>query len=190
MIFPPLMMWIIGFSIRIPEDRNTEVILGRLNALVYGKGSGKKMSISVVAKKKNTLISVIFRTLNVIVSMAVFVGIAYGLMSIGFSLFGLIIFFTFMSLVLLFAFRIRFNASELRVEGERESTFENLFGFITLPFLKVGFYLSKGLTKLNFLTILLDFLIEAPFKSFIETLESWTSYVREKKDEVVEVPDL
>ena len=53
----------------------------------------------------------------------------------------------------------------------------------------MGVYLSKGIAKLNFLTILLDFLIEAPLKIIVEVIEEWTSFIREKREEVVEVPE-
>jgi len=35
----------------------------------------------------------------------------------------------------------------------------------------------------------LDFLIEIPLKNIIEVFEEWTSFLREKKEEVVEIPE-
>jgi len=77
----------------------------------------------------------------------------------------------------------------LKVEGEREGFFSHLASYLTLPFLNLGFLLSKGLSKINFFTIILDFLIEVPLKNIIEIFEEWTSFLREKKEEVVEIPE-
>jgi hypothetical protein len=61
--------------------------------------------------------------------------------------------------------------------------------YLMLPFLNAGFFLSKGLAKINFFSVFLDFIIEAPLKSIIEVFEEWTSFMREKKEEVVEMPE-
>jgi hypothetical protein len=114
--------------------------------------------------------------------------IAYGLDKLHFNIISAIIFFIFLSLVLLFGYRVRFTASELMVTGEKEGFLSNLFNNLTLPFLRLGFWLSRGLSKLNFLIILMDFLIEAPLKIIIEVVDEWTSFIREKREELVEVP--
>ena len=95
----------------------------------------------------------------------------------------------FLSAVLLFAFRIRYNANQLKVESGDESFWGHIVSYLTLPFLNFGFYLSRGLAKINFLTIILDFLIEIPLKNVIEIFEEWTSFLREKREEVIEIPE-
>ncbi len=39
------------------------------------------------------------------------------------------------------------------------------------------------------MTVILDFIIEAPLKSIIGVFEEWTSFIKEKKEEIVEQPD-
>ena len=92
-------------------------------------------------------------------------------------------------MVLLFGSRVRFTASQLSITPEREGLIKQIIDNLSLPFLSMGVYLSKGIAKLNFLTILLDFLIEAPLKIIVEVIEEWTSFIREKREEVVEVPE-
>jgi len=48
--------------------------------------------------------------------------------------------------------------------------------------------LSQGLAKLSFLMVIMDFLIEAPLKTIISVIEEWTSFIRERREEVVSVP--
>jgi hypothetical protein len=53
-----------------------------------------------------------------------------------------------------------------------------------MPILSLGQLLSRGLSKLNFLSVFFDFIIEAPFKLVIEVIEEWISFVRTKRDEI------
>ena len=71
---------------------------------------------------------------------------------------------------------------------EKEGLFLRLLDKLSLPFLNLGFWLSKSLAKLNVLMIVMDFMIEAPLKSIIRVFEEWLNFIKEKKREVVEVP--
>ena len=188
-IFPPLMMFVIGMSIRIPGAKNTEAILAKLNSVVYRTEAQPKQEFSIRKSARNTGMATFFGMLYLALFILVFGGMTYLLYLINFSIFGVIIFFFFLSLVMLFAYRVRYNATQLKVEGEKEGFFSHLAGYLTLPFLNLGFFLSKGLSKINFFTIILDFLIEVPLKNIIEIFEEWTSFLREKKEEVVEIPE-
>jgi hypothetical protein len=188
-IFPPLLMFLISFSIKVPGAKNTEMIIDKIKSIVYKRRSKDKYEFSTKQSTARSSMLNIFGLLYVALILFVFGGISYLLIDIGYSLFGVIVFFVFMSLVLLFAFRVRFQANRLKVDSNKEGLFSHLTSYITLPLLNFGFYLSRGFAKINFFTIILDFLIEAPLKSIIEIFEEWTSFIREKKEEVVEIPE-
>jgi hypothetical protein len=188
-MLPPVFMWVIGFSIRVPGAKNTQSILDRLASVIYRNENIEPINFSILKNKGRSSMSNIFSVLYGLVIIGVFGGISYLLFNIGFTIVGVGVFFIFLSLVMLFAFRIRFNANELKVDTDNEGFIDHLVSYLTLPFLNLGFFLSRGLSKLNFLTIILDFLIEAPLKNVIEIFEEWTSFLRQKKEEVVEIPD-
>jgi hypothetical protein len=187
--FPPFLMWLIGMSIGIPGAKNTEIIVEKINSFVYETDIEEKSKMTLHSKTRKGLIVSIFGLFYMLLFLLVFGGVTYVLIQLQFSFFGILVFFAFMSLVLLFAYRIRYSSSQLRVDSAREGIFLHLSNYLTLPFLNLGFFLSKGLAKINFLTIVLDFLIEAPLKNVIELFEDWISYVREKREEVVELPE-
>ncbi|RLC31407.1 hypothetical protein DRH13_03095, partial [Candidatus Woesebacteria bacterium] len=81
-----------------------------------------------------------------------------------------------------------FTASELNVTGEKEGFLSSILTNFTLPLLNLGVWLSQGLAKLSFLMVIMDFLIEAPLKTIISVIEEWTSFIRERREEVVSVP--
>lgn len=188
-LIPPSMMWLIGLTIRTPGSTNTQRIISRLKTIVYTSVLPDKTVFSVKRIHHNSLLRNIFVGLYMLLFLLVFGVITVFLLRLHYTWVGLFIFFAFLSLVLLFGFRVRFTASELSVTSEKEGFFGYLFNNFTLPFLSTGVYLSKGLAKINFLTIVLDFLIEAPLKTIIEVFEEWTSFIREKREEVVEVPE-
>lgn len=188
-VVPPSMMWLIGLTIKAPGEANTQRIISRLKTIVYTSGQVGKTNFSVIRVRSNSLLHSVFAGLYLLLFFLVFGVISYLLLQLHYTWVGLFIFFAFLSLVLLFGFRVRFTASELSVTSEREGLLGYLFNNFTLPFLSTGVYLSKGLARINFLTIVLDFLIEAPLKTIIEVIEEWTSFIREKREEVVEVPE-
>lgn len=188
-IFPSLMMFIIGISIKTPGARNTEILIERIKSIYYKSKEKRKYPFSIRRSKGKSTVVGLFSILYILLFVLVFGGISYILTLIGFTIMGIMVFFVFLSLVLLFVFRVRYQASQLRIEAEREGLINSLFNFITLPFINLGFYLSRGLAKLNFFTIILDFIIEAPLKSIIEIFEEWVSYIREKREDVIEVPE-
>lgn len=188
-MLPPILMLIIGLSIRTPDEKNTEMIIDRLKTVVYKQKTIEKNSFNLHEVKARSRLMKFFGYFYSILFIAVFVGFGYMLTKVGFTLFGLLLFFVFLSLVLLFSFRIKYQASQMKVESEEKGFIAHFFDYITLPFLNVGFFLSKGLAKLNVFTIILDFLIEAPLKSIIDLSEEWTSFVQEKREDVVELPE-
>ncbi|KKR30554.1 hypothetical protein A2715_06055 [Candidatus Woesebacteria bacterium RIFCSPHIGHO2_01_FULL_39_32] len=187
-LIPPMMMWLVGFSIRVPGAKNTEGIVERLHSVVYESEEKTKQAFSLIKTQKNSSIAPIFGIFYAILFLLVFGSITYALTLLNFTVFGILIFFAFLSLVMLFAFRVRYNANQLKVDSDKEGFIGHLVGYLTLPFLNLGFFLSKGLSKINFFTAILDLLIEVPLKNIIEIFEEWTSFLREKKEEVVELP--
>lgn len=185
---PPILMWIITLPISTPGNKNTESITNRITSLLYQKETNKRFAFSVYEKKRSILF-LVFGILYSILFVALFAGVSYLLLLASFSIVGIFVFFIFMSLVLLFAFRLRFSVSQLRVESEQETILGHLFHYITLPLLNFGFLISKVFHKVNFFPYLLDHFIEPPLKKIIKGLEAWASFIREKKEEVVEVPD-
>lgn len=188
-LFPPFLMYLVGLSIKRPDEENTQRIIGKIKSFVYSQKDEKKVKFSLASVNRNKLSYKIFFLFYAVLSFLVFIAITYVLILLNFNILSGTIFFMFLSLVLLFGYRVRYTASELSVTGEREGFVSHLFTNLTLPFLNLGIWLSKGLAKFNFLTVLFDFLFEAPFKRIIGVFEEWTTFIRERREEVVEVPE-
>lgn len=188
LVLPPLMMLVIGLSIKVPGARNTEAIIDRLKTVVYTTKS-EPLPFSIEKAKTSSTMAFIFGGLYFFLFILVFGTITYFLSLLHFSVMGMLVFFAFLSMVVLFAFRVRFNATQLKVDSDQEGIGGHFASYLTLPFLYFGSYLSQGLAKINFFGVILDFLIEVPLKNIIEIFEEWTSFLKEKREEVVEIPE-
>lgn len=187
--FPPFLMFMVGLSIRRPDEENTQRIINIIKSFTYVHEKAEKIEFSLVSNNGRSLIYRIFFVVYALLFLLTFGGITLILFDIGFNLISSGVFFVFLSLVLLFGFRVRYTATELNVRGEKESFLSNLAVNVILPLINLGAWLSQGLQKFNFLLIFMDFLIEAPLKNIIRVFEEWTSFIKEKREEVIEVPN-
>jgi hypothetical protein len=76
---------------------------------------------------------------------------------------------------------------ELVVGEERANVVSNVFDFFMLPFIRLGRAISTGLSEINIFTFIFDIVLEAPFKMILEILEEWTRFLKEKKEETLNV---
>jgi len=186
-IIPILFVFLVALTIRRPGNDNTAKIAETIFDFVYAHPVTRKVAFNLVGKKKGLSYQV-FSVIYGIVFVAVFSLIAYFLAKAGYDIIGIGIFFIFLSLVLLFAYRVKFAASELNVTSIKESLGSNLMANLTLPFLDLGVWLADKFASLNFFILLFDFLVEAPLKSILGILDEWTSYLKERKEEAIEIP--
>ena len=184
---PILFVILVALTIKRPGEANTARITQKIFDFVYD-GEKDRTKFSVAGGKRRGLTYKVFAFAYGSLFFLTFAAISWVLFKIGFSMVGGVVFFIFLSLVLLFGYRVKFTASELNVMGERDSFLSHLVTNISLPLLDLGVWLSDKFSRFNFLITFLDFLIEAPLKNIIGVMDEWTDFVREKREEVVEIP--
>jgi len=181
LVFPPTLLAFIALSTKLPGKGNTEIIIQGINNIIYDK----REIIQVPKKRKQGfLMGIIFVVLYGALFTISFGLLIYILEVLKFSVIGVLIFLFFLSLVSLFAYRIRIVGQELIVTQPKTGIIRSLWTFFSIPVLHAGKFMSTRFAKINVFIFILDFIIEAPFKSFIKITEEWMSYVHEKKDEI------
>lgn len=184
---PLLFVFLVTATIRKPGEENTERIIDLIYDFVYQGGKKEKTDFSVVKGRKSLTYN-IFTGVYLVLFVLIFSFISYALVKIGYDIVGIGIFFIFLSLILLFGYRVKFSASELNVIPKKESLASNFFTNLTLPFLDLGVWLSDKFASLNFFILFFDFLIEAPLKNIMGILDEWGNYLRDRREEAVEIP--
>ena len=180
--FPPLLMILIATTIRTPSEKNTQAMVKGIFDLLEGN-IGEVQYIREI-KKRNWFIWSLLNLVYLISFLVPFVLIIYFLNYIQFSILSILLFLVFLSIVSFFGVRIRNSARELIVLKKKENILGEIFDFMTLPFIRMGRFLSLNFSKINIFVFILDFLIEAPLKIILQGIEEWLAFFKEKKEDL------
>ena len=142
---------------------------------IYELRSTKKRGVIL-----NTIIT-IFYLLTFFLSFGI---IIWGLNKLNFGILSIIIFLMFFSLISFAGVKIRERAKELQVMPERGGFLTFLIDSFSLPFIRMGKWLSIQWIRYNIVVVLITALIDMPFQLFTEFLEHWRSFLKEKKEEI------
>ena len=182
-LFPPLLMALVVLAIKVPSKKNTSLIVTGIESMLYDDDQTPSIQIKGNIPQ-NSLFSTVFKLLYLIVFSVSFGGIFYILKILGFNAIGMFFFIFFISVVSYFGARIRKNARELLVVQQKEGITSFLIDLFIMPIEQVGQWLSVKMSNINVFVYVLDFIIEAPFKTFVEIFENWIYYVKEEKDKI------
>lgn len=183
LLFPPLLMVLLNARVTIPGRDNTDAILKKLKEYLF---SNKFVLPIYISRKEKTrgLVNNIFLIIYTIFFIGIFVLIFQALTRLGFNIVSKFIFIFFICVVSFFAYGVKKLSKDYVYRDDKEGVFSSLIDFIFLPILRVGQWLSSEIAKLNFLGLMLDFIIEAPLKALLEVVERWVHFVRAKKEEI------
>jgi hypothetical protein len=182
-LFPPVLMALVVMTIKVPSKKNTDLIVTGIEDMLYDTDQTPPIQIKGTIPR-NSLFSTVFKILYLIVFIVSFGGIIFVLKHLGFNIVSMIFFLFFLSVVSYFGIRIRQNARELLVVQNKEGVTSFMADLFFMPILQVGQWLSVKLSNINVFVYVLDFIIEAPFKTFVEIFEEWIYYVKEEKDKI------
>lgn len=184
LVFPPLLMFLLNLDVDLPDEENTERMVDTINEYFYLKDKPKAKIVSLSSKTQK--INNVFGIFYLVMFIVTFGGVIWILTKLGFNPVSQVIFLFFLSVVSFFAYRVRGIAKDFSLQkDERESLISSLKDFIFLPVIKVGQWLSAKIASINVLSFILDFIIEAPLKVFLEVIEEWIHFIKAKKEEIV-----
>ena len=118
------------------------------------------------------------------VGLAVFSGVTWLLLMMGFALVHIGIFFMFISAASFLGFRLSRLIRELEVVRGASNGFTVLRDFIYLPFVVVGRWMSDKYAQVNIVSLVLDMLIELPLKTVLRLIRQWSAFIDDRKDNI------
>jgi len=183
LVFPPMLMFLLNLGVDIPNSANTKRIIEKINDYFY---NGVDLKITTIGKRQKAInvFERIFLGIYSILFVGVFVFVIWVLNLLHFSIVSKAIFLFFLCVVSFFAYRVRSISKDYAYQEQKEGFLSSLIDFLFLPIVKVGQWLSGQIARLNFLGFIFDFIIEAPLKVFLEVVEEWIRFVRNKKEEI------
>ncbi len=176
--FHPILLFALTRRVRSLGEGNTTAIIGDMHRVLY---SGEGRVIRIYARY--TEFTKFFASFYVILFFGVFGAIITILQLLRFNIVGTILFLFFLALVSYFAFRIRSNARRWRVSGQ-ESTISLVVNMFSVPVIRAGRWLSKTFSSVNIFVLIMDFLIETPFRLILNFSHQFILYLKEKADEI------
>jgi hypothetical protein len=182
-LFPPLLMLLIVTTIKIPSKKNTDLIVVGIKEMIYDKYISSPFIMKGLLSKGSFFLKV-FRFFYIVLFFTSFGLIIFALRKIDFNIISIALFLFFLCVVSYFSIRIRQNARELVVTKRKEGIFSFIADLFSIPILQMGQWLSTKLSNINVFVFVLDFIIEAPFKTFVEIFEGWIYYIKEEREKI------
>lgn len=182
---PPLLMIIVSLFIRTPGDDNSQRILDKINQVLYEDHpqiTPNKILMLNPPKTRSTL-TVVFGALGLAAFVVSFGLIIYILTQLHFNIVSQGIFIFFITIVSFLAYRINLTAHEYTVEA-KQGLLTPFIDFLIIPIVRVGMRLTEGISQVNIIIFLFDFLIEAPFKAVFGFFEQFFSYLHSGREEL------
>ncbi|MBP6880881.1 hypothetical protein KBC31_04620 [Candidatus Saccharibacteria bacterium] len=179
-LFPPLFMVLISAGIKKPKKGNTTALIQQISQALQAAPESQKQ-IKPRENKSNYLFASLYGLMFVV---SIFL-LAMWLFLLGFNVVSGLLFFLFFSTVSFFGMRITAMTREYTVVREKVGILNVLFDIFYTPFVRIGQWLSDSYARFNVFTILLDVLVELPFKSILALFDDWAKYLREKQDDLL-----
>lgn len=182
--FPPLLMVVAAFFLRSPKRDNSQKILRYLKIVLSQDLPSFENPLAI--KKipdKRPFLNTIFNILWLLTFLVSFGGIVYVLSMLHFNPISQGIFLFFVAIVSFLTYRISLASREYTVDPQA-SMFWPIFDFFFLPVVRVGQHLTEGISQINVLLFIFDFIIETPFKGIFGFFEQLFFFLKAKREEL------
>jgi hypothetical protein len=182
--FHPVLMAFIGMSAIVPGKKNTQLVVQAVQEIVNPSAPRMVFGKKLKPRPRSRFRVWLFNLAYLLTFVVTFGAIIRLLQYLEFNFVSILIFLFFLSVISFFGMRVRQVVKELTILTRRENLLLLLLTFVSLPILRVGQWFSKKIPKINLFIFILDFVIEAPFKIFVEVVEEWFSFLKEKREEI------
>lgn len=179
---PPILMGIlVAFGLKPPSSKNENKVIEEVKKLFTNEATKYEMALPI---SYSLSFKAFLGLLYFLGTVTTFGLIIYGLTKLNFSYFSQVIFIFFVSLIAFSGSRIRQHSRELVIEEPTTGFFQSVLDFFTLSILELGRWLSGQLARIKPVAVLFNILIELPIHFFIDFIEQWRVFLREKKEEI------
>jgi len=182
-LIPPLLMFLIVLSVRPPKKENLQIVIMEIMKVAY-KTERKDIYEIKPRSKRGVILNAIITIFYLLAFIVSFGLIVWGLNKLNFGILSIIIFLIFVSLISFAGLKIRERSKELQVMEEKETIFTFFFDLFALPIIRVGKWLSSQWARYNVIVVLINFLLDMPFQVFVEFLEQWRYFLKERREEI------
>ena len=182
-LIPTLLMFMIVASIRQPSKKNLNLVTMETMKIAYKKEGADTYEIKM-GRKKGITMKVFLSLIYVLSAFITFGAIYYILNYFNFPITSIVIDIIFIAVILFAGTAVSKRAQELTMEDEKEGFLSFLSDVFFLPVQGLGRWISNKWKRYNALAALFNALIDMPFSVFVEFLEKWRYFIKDKKEEI------
>ena len=180
-VIPTFFMVALVATIKSPPSNNFELIIKSVYRIIY-KGQPKGKYEIELYPSKSFILKTVFGLIYSAAFLICLVGIIALLSWLKFPPTSYVIFIIFTSLIMFTGSVIRNRSRELHVTQEREGVLGIIIDPFILPIVYFGRWLASKWQRYNIVAIFLVILVDSPFFFFVEFLEQWRYFMKEKKE--------
>lgn len=180
---PPILMIFVGALIKTPSKNNSELIYFYIKTILFDNPPkmGNPLEVKKSPDKIKPMLNVIFTLLWFASFILAFGAIIFILTKLHFNVVSQGVFVFFLAIVSFFAYRINQSAHIYTIE-DKQSIGTIIADFFFMPFVQVGRHLAQGVSQINIILFVLDFIIETPFKGLFAFFEQWFLFLQNKRE--------
>ena len=182
-LIPTLLMFLIVTGIKKPSKKNLNLVIMETMKVAYKKEEHDIYEIKM-SKKKSLTMRILLSFAYVLSSFITF-GAIYSILShFNFPISSIVIDIIFIAVILFAGTALSRRAQELTMEPEKEGFLTFVADIFFLPVQGLGRWISNKWKKYNAFTALFNALIDMPFSVFVEFIEKWRYFIKDKKEEI------
>jgi len=181
-IGPTIFMLLLTITTKKPPKNNLEVIAEEIGKIIYSKKENDVYEIKV-SRGKNYIFNFFIGLFYLVAGVVSLGAIVWALRFFGLPPTSIFINTMIVAVIVFSGLVIRQRAKEIIVY-EKLTVWEFILDVLSLPVAKVGQWLSSKWKKYNIVSVFITALIDMPFLGFINFIESWSSFLKEKKAEL------
>ena len=177
-LFHPALLFALTRNAGALGEANTNAIVEGIHGVLY---EGKARSVRV--RSGYSRFTLAFALAYLFLFITVFGSVIGFLELLSFNPVSITLFLFFLALVSYFAFRIRYRARRWKLVNE-QGTLSIIAGVLAVPIVRAGEWLSRTFSSINVFVMIMDFIIETPFKRLLNFSNQFLLYLREKGEEI------
>ena len=180
---PTALMFLMVSTIGLPSKRNLDIVVMETMKIVYPKERLDTYEIKVPRKKgviTKTIIGFIY-----LLAATISFGFIYFIFRLAkFPITSVIVNILFVALIISAGLAVKKRGEELTIEEKKGGIAGFIFDIFSLPVAGTGRWLSNKWKRYNAIAAFFNALIDMPFTIFVEFLEQWRFFLKEKKEEI------
>jgi len=181
-LIPSVVMFILVSIIKPPPRSNLDKVIKQFNQFVYLDEEKDIYEINL-NRKKRPFTNFIIILLYITTCLATFSGIGWIFYIVKIPITSVVLDTIGIALNVFAAMVIRNKAREITVE-EKSNFGEFILDILFLPIAEIGSWLASKWKEYNVVSVFFNIMIETPFLNFIDFIENWRQFLKEKKADI------